>query len=768
MVVAGSLAAWAAFPVVYVSQYKDADGNPYYEGAPEGAAVYATLAEGYANVESKGTIWLEDDFVCNEGKVSGHGYSRLLLAKAITMRSRSGDWRTGAEIHGYYSGSVTADGVRCLGINHGGAIKAYGIRFVGGSIGTSGDAKSGGCVKCIGGRPDLYGGPNRFENCLFAECVGGCVVGIDGVEMTFDNCFFTNNVHAGNGNGTGVYKGDMLTNCRFEGNTGSQVCQMKNGTVVSNCQFVSNSGGLPLVGTSVQVRECDFVNNSKGGFSGSGVLVGCLFEGNKSAVTCSLTDESVVSNCQFYSNTSDQNTYSACKGSAVEITDCVFTNNSFTHNLTSYGAFCGSGVIRRCDFIGNSAAAGSGAVSGDGSGALFLYDCNFISNKTTSVHAGACVNVTMASNCTFFANRATGSGTAAVSGSKLFDCWLVANYSVSGCGGASGCVLTDCHLVSNRLTVTSGTVNGGAAKDSTLTNCVVAGNSIDSSSGRGGGLYNCVAYKCVITNNSVKYQGGGVYKGTCTDCLIAGNFSGQYRDGRCDRYSGWGAGCYNAHLYSCVVSNNVGTYRGGGIFNDGVAYTNMNCQIVDNVLCGTNDLQSVNYAGASGVWNGTYFNCLIARNIDCHVAYGRAIHNPYLYNCTVTDNTSCKKNGYAGGPGIRAVNSIIAGNTVTGGGTVNKDGYTYATNSYVTVTIEEAKGSGNVVGDDPKLGMVEGFAYTPLGASPCKNRAIEFSWMRDAGDIRSKDIYGHDRIMGSAPDIGAVERKGYGIMLMVR
>ena len=711
VVVAGSLAVWAAFPVVYVSQYKDADGNPYYEGAPEGAAVYDNLQAAYNNVAAKGTIWMENDFVCNSGTVECHGNNRLSISKVVTIRSRSGDWRTGAEIHGAYHDesnpkSIGRNNCRCLAINHGGAVTCIGIRLVHGSVGsTSGDDRNGGAVKVCGLAASYFGGPSRFENCLFADCIGGCVHGMEGLDLSFDGCVMTNNVMAGGASTTGVYLSGDMSNCTAEGNVGGPCCYFAKGSVISNCHFVAN--------------------------------------------------------------TSDQAHAATCSGNQLEFYDCEFVRNAGTHGLNSYGVFgSGSGVVtgrfERCDFIANEATGPSVA-----SGALTMFDCNIISNKNPKNAKGAIVGAVM-SNCTFFANSSTSGGPGAVENSKLVDCHLIENTSSSGCGGALNCVLTDCHLIGNRITNTSGAVNGGAAKDSILTNCVVAGNSIDSSSGRGGGLYNCVACKCVITNNSVKYQGGGVYKGTCTDCLVAGNFSGQYRDGRCNNAGGWGAGCYNAHLYSCVVSNNVGTYRGGGIFNDGVAYTNMNCQIVDNVLCGTNDLQSVNFGGAAGVWQGTYFNCLIARNVDCHVAYGRAVHNPYLYNCTVTDNTSCKKNGYAGGPGIRAVNSIIAGNTVTGGGTVNKDGYTYATNSYVAVTIEEAKGKDNIVGDDPKLGTVEGFAYTPLGASPCKNRGIEFSWMRDANDIRSKDIYGHDRIMGSAPDIGAVERKGYGIMLMVR
>ena len=176
VVVAGSLAAWAAFPVVYVSQYKDADGNPYYEGAPEGAAVYATLAEGYANVESKGTIWVENDFVCNEGKVSGHGYSRLVLSKVITLRSRSEDWRTGAEIHGYYSGSVTAEGPfgspSTLEVPDGGRlenVRISGIDFTAGGVQTP-------ILIRLGRRhenPD--GRPARLENVVVENVKGRAI-----------------------------------------------------------------------------------------------------------------------------------------------------------------------------------------------------------------------------------------------------------------------------------------------------------------------------------------------------------------------------------------------------------------------------------------------------------------------------------------------------------------------------------------------------------------------------------------------------------------
>ena len=179
--------------------------------------------------------------------------------------------------------------------------------------------------------------------------------------------------------------------------------------------------------------------------------------------------------------------------------------------------------------------------------------------------------------------------------------------------------------------------------------------------------------------------------------------------------------------------------------------------------------------GGSAIAGGTHYNALITKNIG-NGKFGSTVSSwhsgPFatLVNCTVVDNDGGKASGgvddWGQGNGYVLtvlVNSIVAQNK---GAAANS--YRLATNSYVTVAGREGVDVGCFYGDEPKLGTVEGFAYTPLGSSKCKNNALKLDWMTNETDVCSKDLYGHDRIIGSAPDIGAVERKGYGIMLMVR
>lgn len=221
-------------------------------------------------------------------------------------------------------------------------------------------------------------------------------------------------------------------------------------------------------------------------------------------------------------------------------------------------------------------------------------------------------------------------------------------------------------------------------------------------------------------------------------------------------------------MVDCVVSNNIAWYRGAGTSGG----STKNCRIIDNQLIWEFTWIGAYANGGAAVWGGTHINALISGNLG-YGKWGSAISSSStspakLYNCTVVGNTSISS---AGGVDDSAnadknsvfVNSVVAQNT----GKV-ADNYLIASNSYMTVEGSAGADVGCFYGNEPKLGTVEGFAYTPLGASKCKNNALKLDWMTNVNDVCSKDIYGHDRIMGSAPDIGAVERKGYGIMLLVR
>lgn len=221
-------------------------------------------------------------------------------------------------------------------------------------------------------------------------------------------------------------------------------------------------------------------------------------------------------------------------------------------------------------------------------------------------------------------------------------------------------------------------------------------------------------------------------------------------------------------MIDCVISNNVAWYRGGGTSGG----TTRNCRIVDNRLLWNFTWIGAYANGGSAVWAGTHYNALMAGNAGVG-KWGSAVASwstspARLYNCTVVANTA---SSCAAGVDDSAntqkntvlVNSIVALNTGTA-----KDSFLVATNSYVAVAGSAGVDSGCVYGDDPRLETLNGVAYVPRMGSPCKNAALPFDWMTNAEEVCSKDLAGNDRVIGGAPDIGCYERKGRGLLFIVR
>lgn len=125
------------------------------------------------------------------------------------------------------------------------------------------------------------------------------------------------------------------------------------------------------------------------------------------------------------------------------------------------------------------------------------------------------------------------------------------------------------------FTLTNGYSNyGGGAHGGTLIDCDVMGNYARY---QGGGLYYSTAIRCQIAENKAgdtnlwsNANGGGAYSGILRNCLVVGNTA------ESSNYCEGGASCYSA-LYNCTVVDNVACGNGYG---GGVAYGNLYNSVV--------------------------------------------------------------------------------------------------------------------------------------------------------------------------------------------
>ncbi|MDO9541789.1 MAG: hypothetical protein Q7J98_05645 [Kiritimatiellia bacterium] len=224
----------------------------------------------------------------------------------------------------------------------------------------------------------------------------------------------------------------------------------------------------------------------------------------------------------------------------------------------------------------------------------------------------------------------------------------------------------------------------------------VLGTGIDNDA-FGGGVFIHVGIisNCVITDNKSDYFGGGVFAWTSLDmynCTLARNEAVRSRGG---------GACGGTYFNCTLVSNNTAT-EGGGAYK----CTLYNCKL------------TANYAKTKG--GGAYLST--------------------IYNCTVVGNQS------SGGGGVytsSVYNSIVYFNSAVDGSS-NWYNAVFFTNS-CTAPTTTVWAAGNIT-SDPMLVDTNTANYRLSANSPCINAGINFPWMTDSNDVRSKDLDGRRRI----------------------
>lgn len=493
-----------------------------------------------------------------------------------------------------------------------------------------------------------------------------------------------------------------------------------------------------------------------------------------------------------------------CAGSTPSSTGVVVT---CCKSIGQNGGGVNGGVWTRSHFLGNQAQHGGGCAS------VACYDCTIAGNVAWDRGGGVYYKSNLY-RCRIIGNSASSGGGVAGSASDTM-CHVyggeIRDNQASNYGG--GLYWTDCRekavVIGNRAKRQGGGIWSGTG---TIADSIVASNIVDGTGGQydalGGGIFNnsggCEVVGTEIVFNSIKNDassknsfGGGVYGGSCSNCLIAGNalFAGANNV--------QGGGAYGSTLTKCTVRDNyaegLGAAMNGGaanackIFNNPIRGNNghsirqvsclSDCEIngtIDGAVllrCRVCDYTNGYYlaSGANiatnGWFQGSHYllsgascatNCLFAGNdLVRHNSWGALFYKNAasaswkVVNCTIADNrflnTVSFDMGYTGGVEFR--NCIFARNRDASGywrnmtfyeahagyisivGNVIGPGRHVPGNSTGTIAITDAEENGLFIGGDDE------HPYALSRKSKALNAGMAEEWMRSATDIRNDSRY---------------------------
>ena len=782
-----SVGLLASFVSSAVDRYVSADGA-YGQGLGE---CYTDLQAAVTEAAANETVWVQDGFVCNDGSSQGNSQlSRIVVTSKILIRSESGyvDEANGkgATIIGQYNSDATPVGdnaVRCIYLGNAGA-------ELRGFILKNGSTKSNASYGLGGGA----GGSGTLSHCLIRDCYGYRGGGVGGLGRC-EECVFVNN--QATGNGAAIYQTANVIGCTISGGRTSSAIgcyDMKTPLVVSNCTIccnrsTANGGALSLGGSTpnfdvydsvisnnvakqsgaaayasaaspIRFHDCKLIGNVAGagvnGCNGGATyycdLENCLVTGNSitngNGGACS---QSVLTDCVVSNNC----TAGTSNGSGGALYNCTATNCVVTKNATrDKTAAVNGGKAVGCTIswndvgVANARCEGCTIADNTGAGARdvkWLSGCTIVRNRARGVYLYNLTGELVITNCTIACNKINERGGGiyvnATPGLKVYDSVISNNHAVSAYTGGGGAAADKaanaisfyrCKILDNVFVGTGNGAHGGGVAYGYLEDCEVCGNVV--TNGHGGGVFQSRSVGCTFKGNRA-YKGasstgyaGAVYDSVVSNCVFTGNQSEA------------GGALYSGSAVKCTFIGNASSGHGGATYGS----STMNCVFTNNAAADR----------GSGAYNGAHYNALFVgnRKVNALRSYGDAAC--CAVNCTFTGN---EKAGIEGVPSV--INCISWGNGVAG------DKCTICSDSCIQSLTATTKT--RVIDTDPRLATVNGLAYVPRSRG-CRNTAQRFDWMSDPADVRSHDVYGQDRIIGSGPDMGAVEAPTVGLLLMVR
>lgn len=302
----------------------------------------------------------------------------------------------------------------------------------------------------------------------------------------------------------------------------------------------------------------------------------------------------------------------------------------------------------------------------------------------------------------------------------------------------------ECIVANNRTTGIGGGIY--MASGTTVSNCLVRGNRVESSSS-GAGVYvagNSLLVDSEIRSNEVTGNGygAGVYiAGVARDCWIHSNTN---------KYRGGGVATSGGTLEDCLVEWNRGS-EGGGIFSD------------NGIIRRNRFLRNTGSGGAAYLRTGSIFrNNLVVGNHSSNVGGGVRIQHG---SGQLVENNTLAGN-YAGtyGGGLyqetgAVTNAIVWGNRAGSGGQDFRGSLTNIGYSCVSdLPVDPIK---RIINQDPlfeKPGSGAGLnhvvgRYALKVGSPAADSGLYIAWM--AGAV---DLVGDPRELDGQVNMGAYER----------
>jgi hypothetical protein len=404
-----------------------------------------------------------------------------------------------------------------------------------------------------------------------ASSNGGGVAGGSGAT-TLINCTVTGNSSTFSGGGLSNRGALTMTGCTVSDNAidyggGAGVANFGGALAMTGCtisnntarDFFSSGGGVLSDSGSLTMTGCTIAGN-RGGIGGglytslnTTTLTGCTIINNATAIgpggglmldtfsTATLTDCTIsgnASNVGVIFNGVSGGGGLAVSWSDVTMTGCTVTNNWSAVNGggISVGNYFGSTTLDRCTISGNRAGGNGGGVSFN-FGPATLTGCT-VSGNAAGGNGGGLYN----DSGTVSLTNSTVSGNSAVNGGGLSSSGFTF-YGTSFLGATS---LADCTVSGNTASGSGGGLNNAALSSTTLTGTTVRANAAAS----GGGIANAGTLGVAssrILNNTATSRGGGLST------------------------TGGTASIVDSVLNSNLVSDLLGTVKGGGIYAEDAA-----------------------------------------------------------------------------------------------------------------------------------------------------------------------------------------------------
>jgi len=198
---------------------------------------------------------------------------------------------------------------------------------------------------------------------------------------------------------------------------------------------------------------------------------------------------------------------------------------------------------------GFTVRGGSASLFGGG---IFARDRAIVSNcviKENTAYFGGGVCNARVMNSDIMGNVALQGGGSAFA--HLIDCAIQGNTSMQGGGAYYGSAFRSifrANRASLNLLGASSYNAGGGATEVYLNGCLITSNVVVKTSfggGRGGGLENCEAVNCQISDNMAPVEGGGALGGQLLNCSVVANTA-----------SNSGGGCYSALIVNSIIVSN--------------------------------------------------------------------------------------------------------------------------------------------------------------------------------------------------------------------